>query len=88
MSKENSDGSNLLEEIRKQFLNFSSLYAKSVNSGANIAGKQIIQAVEKLEKPTDITAGKLITAVKSGSLHAGDQMIGSLIDYVKQMKKN
>ena len=89
MSKVNQDDLLIFfDVIKQQFLNFSKLYAKAVKSGANVAGKQIIEAVGEVDKPTDITAGKLVTAFKSGALNASDKMISSLNDYINQMKKN
>ena len=86
MPKENKNTSNIFKDIKEHFLNFTNLYASAVKSGADIAGNQIIDAVEKLEKPSDITAGELVTALKGGTLNAGNKMIRSLIDYVKEVK--
>jgi hypothetical protein len=87
MSVDNQDFSRIVGEIKREFLHFASIYAKAVNSGANVAGKQIMEAVEELDLPTDILAGKVIEAVKSGVQYAGEQMINSGMDYVEQMKE-
>lgn len=88
MSSGSQDFSKIADKIRREFLHFADSYAKAVKSGANVAGKQIIEAVEKVDQPADISVGKLIAAVKSGVQNAGEHMVNSGMDFVKQMKKN
>jgi hypothetical protein len=86
MSSGSQDFSRIVGEIKREFLHFADSYAMAVKSGANVAGQQIIKAVEKLDKPADISAGKLIAAIKIGVQHAGEQMVNSGMDFVEQMK--
>lgn len=87
MSSEHQDYSRIAGRIRREFLNFANSYAKAVKGGASVAGKQIIEAEEQAGQATDIPAGKLVSAVKSGIQHAGEHMINSGVEFVKQMKK-
>lgn len=87
MSSESQDFSRIVGKIKREFLNFADSYSTAVKSGANVAGKKIIKDVEKLDQPADISAGKLISAVKIGVKYAGEQMAHSGMDFVNQMKK-
>lgn len=86
MSAESQDFSRVFSEIKQEFLHFANSYATAVKSGANVAGQQILKAVEELDQPTDISAGKLVAAVKIGVQYAAEQMVNSGMDFVKQMK--
>jgi hypothetical protein len=87
MSSKSPNFSRIFSEIKQEFLHFADSYATAVKSGANVAGKQILKDVEKLDQPADISAGKLIAAVKIGVQYAAEQMVNSGMDFVKQMKK-
>lgn len=83
-----SDGiSKFFSDVKKEFLNFANIYAAAVKNGANVAGQQIIEEVDKLDRPADIPAGKLVAAIKIGVQHASEQMVSSGMDFVERMKK-
>jgi hypothetical protein len=80
--------SRFFSTVKKEFLNFANVYSAAVKSGANMAGKQIIEEVDKLDQPSDLPTGKLIAAIKIGVQHASEQMVSSSMDFVDRMKKN
>ncbi|WP_314586836.1 hypothetical protein [Paenibacillus terrigena] len=80
--------SKFFSDAKNGFLNFANNYSIAVNSGAKVSGKQIIEAMEGLNQPSDIPAGKLFAAVKIGVQHASEHMVNSSMEFVEQMKNN
>ncbi|MBB6675373.1 hypothetical protein [Cohnella nanjingensis] len=87
MPEGSQNSSKIFGEIKQEFFRFAGSYAKAVSGGANVTGKKIMEAAEKSDQPSDILIGKLISAVKSGVQHAGEQMIKSGMDIVEHMKE-
>ncbi|MDQ6421677.1 hypothetical protein RB620_19815 [Paenibacillus sp. LHD-117] len=88
MASDHKDSSKIFDDIKREFLHFANGYASAVKSGANAAGKQLIEALVDLDQPSNIPAGKLMAAVKTGVQHAGEQIIKSGMEYFHQTKKN
>ena len=87
MSKENEEASKLFKNIQREFAQFASLYTEAVKSGADEAGKQILEAMSDVNRTEEIPAGKLFSAVKSGVRHAGEQLIQLGWGFIYRPKK-
>lgn len=88
MATSNQGMSKFFSHMKNGFLHFANTYSVAVKSGANVAGKQIIEAMEELNQPSDISAGKLIAAVKIGVQHASEHMVNSGTEFVEHMKNS
>jgi hypothetical protein len=86
MREGNLDFSRIFGEIRRGLLRFAGSYAKAVNGGANAAGKKIMEAVKKSDRPSDVYLRELLSAIQSGVKYASEQMIKSGMDFVEPMK--
>ncbi|OCT13978.1 hypothetical protein A8709_00090 [Paenibacillus pectinilyticus] len=86
MAPRNQGMSKFFSDVKQWFLHFATTYSIAVKSGANVAGKQIMEAMEQLNQPADIPAGKLFAAVKIGVQHASEHMVNAGITFVEQMK--
>lgn len=84
----NSDGDKLLDDLKREFMRFASSYTEAVKSGANEAGKQILDSLSNTDNPADIPAGKLFAAVKTGVWHAGEHMIRFGMEFLNRRKNN
>ncbi|RIX53944.1 hypothetical protein D3P08_06720 [Paenibacillus nanensis] len=87
MALGNSDGTKLLDDLRREFVRFASSYTAAAKSGANEASKQIFNTLGDVSNPADIPSGKLFAAVKTGVRHASEHMIKFGMEYFKQMNK-
>lgn len=88
MATSNQGMSKFFRDVKNGFLHFASTYSIAVKSGANVAGKQIIEDMEELNQPSDISAGKLFGAVKIGVQHASEHLVNSGTEFVEQMKNS
>lgn len=86
MSVGDQDLSKIFSRIKREFSHFADSYAKAVNSGANAAGKEVVDAIQQMDQPGHIVASKVAAAVKVGAKHAGEQMANVSIDFIKQMR--
>lgn len=87
MSKENEEESKLFKSIQREFSQFASLYSDAVKSGADVAGKQILESMLDVNQAEEIPAGKLFSGVKSGVRHAGEQLIQLAWGFIYRPKK-
>jgi len=74
-------------EIKQEFFRFSDSYSKAVNNGAKVTGRKIIDNLKETEQISDISIGKLLSAVASGVGYAGEQLAKSGMELVEQRKE-
>ncbi|MCR2808000.1 hypothetical protein [Paenibacillus soyae] len=87
MSKENEEESKLFNAIQREFAEFASLYSEAVKSGADIAGKQVLESLLDANRAEEIPSGKLFAALRTGVRHAGEQLIQLGWGFIHRPKK-
>jgi len=88
LATNNQGMSKFFSDVKNGFLHFANTYSVAVKSGANVAEKQIIDAMEDADQPSDIPAGKLFAAVKIGVQHASEHLVNSGMEFAEQMKNS
>ncbi|SYX85295.1 hypothetical protein [Paenibacillus alvei] len=88
MATSNQGMSKFFSDVKNGFLHFANTYSVAVKSGANVAEKQIIEAMKDADQPSDIPAGKLFSAVKIGVQHASEHLVNSGMEFTEQMKNS
>ncbi|MEF3307210.1 hypothetical protein [Paenibacillus sp. GYB003] len=73
----------MFNTVLKETDGFSEKFANAARGGANVAGKQIIEAVSDLNQPSDVLIGKVVTALKGGLFAAGQEILNAGVDMVK-----
>lgn len=88
LATNNQGMSKFFSDVKNGFLHFANTYSIAVKSGADVAGKQIIDAMDEVNQPSDIPAGKLFSAVKIGVQHASEHLVNSGMEFAEQMKSS
>jgi hypothetical protein len=71
------DASDALEWLRAQLAALGAHYEASVRAGAIEAYMHLVANIGEVSKPSDIPVGKLLSAVKTGVLHAGTLLMAA-----------
>ncbi|MDF2660787.1 MAG: hypothetical protein K0Q94_3578 [Paenibacillus sp.] len=69
--------------VKKESGIFAEKFADAARGGADVAGKQILEAAGDLKQPSEVVLGKLITALKGGVHKAGEDIVTAGLDLVK-----
>lgn len=73
----------MLKLVKKESEIFAEKFADAARGGADVAGKQILDAAGDPNQPSDVVLGKLITALKGGVHKAGQDIVSAGLDLVK-----
>lgn len=73
----------LMKQLKKESGSFAQKFTTAAKSGADVAGKQILDAANNLNQPSDVLIEKIFTALKTGVNHAGQQLMTAGMDLVK-----
>lgn len=77
--------SDIRKDILKQFKEKSKpLLKAAMTSGANNIGKQLLDAVSDVNQPSDIILEKLFTALKSGVLATGQEILKEGMEEIRR----
>lgn len=62
---------------------FKSFLESALKSGANNFGRRLLDAVSDENQPVDIILGRVATALKSGALATGQEVLRAQLDQLK-----
>jgi len=73
----------IFRQVRKETKSFAEQFVNAARIGAEVSGRQILEATTNLNQPSDVLINKVIDALKVGVRHAGQHVLTAGLDLVR-----
>jgi hypothetical protein len=73
----------IFRQVGKETKGFAEQFVNAARIGAEVSGRQILEATNNLNQPSDVLINKVIDALKVGVRHAGQHVLTAGLDLVR-----